>query len=418
MNEERTQEHFDVEPGLNYATGSDRNEAANWLGVVVIGLMLLGAVMVYSASAVPEVQAKWREFWKYASLRQVAFVPVATVAMLLASYWPLPWWQIRNRFWISTTTLLLVVCVGLLAAVLHPRIGYEINGARRWLRLGGEDYGIGFQPSELAKIGMVIFLAAFYARIGSRAKSFWRGFLPAAIVVGVVTCLIAKEDFGTGALVAVVGGLMMVAGGVRIRWLASMLAPAAVVLYFLVYMVPERWRRLVEFVAGGSYQTVQSKIAIGSGGWLGLGLGKGVQKHGYVPEDTTDFIFAIIGEELGLLGCGLVIAAFVILLILAGRIAAKSSSKLGRLMAFGLATTIGIQAALHIGVDTGVLPAKGISLPFISAGGSGLVLMAVAAGLIMSVGRSKWEPVEEISNHYCPANVLGDCCKVNELSRL
>ena len=398
MNKDGAEGHFGIEPGLNYSTGSDQNESANWLGVVVIGLMLLGAVMVYSASAVPEVVVNWREFWKYASLRQVVFVPVAIAAMLLASYWPLPWWRVRNKYWVSTTTIFLLLAVGLLVAVLHKKIGYEINGARRWLRLGGEDYGIGFQPSELAKIALVIFLAALYSRIGERAKSFWRGFLPGAIVVGAVTCLIAREDFGTGALVAVVGGLMMAAGGVRIRWLASMLAPAAVALYFLVYLVPARWQRLVEFVAGGSYQTVQSKIAIGSGRWLGLGLGRGVQKHGYVPEDTTDFIFAIIAEELGLLGCGLVIAAFVILLILAGRIALKSSSKLGRLMAFGLATTIGIQAALHIGVDAGVLPAKGISLPFISAGGSGLVLMAVSAGLIMSVGRSKWEPMEEISN--------------------
>ena len=383
---------------------TDQSSTANWLGVVVIGLMLLGVVMVYSASAVPEVEPNWREFWKYTSLRQLAFVPVAIGAMLLASYWPLPWWRIRNRFWISITTVLLVVAIGLLAAVLHPKVGYEINGARRWLRLGGEDYGLGFQPSELAKIALVVFLAAFYSRPGMRARSFWRGFLPPAVIVAAVACLIAKEDFGTGALVAMVAGLMMAAGGVSLWPLVSMLAPAAAAFYFFVYRVPWRWERFTAFLnptadaTGAGYHILQSKIAIGSGGWLGLGLGKGVQKYGYLPEDTTDFIFAIIGEELGLLGCGLLIAAFAILLILAGRIALRSSSKLGRLMAFGLAATIGLQATIHIGVDTGLLPAKGISLPFVSAGGSGLVLMAVAAGLIMSVGRSKWEPMEEISN--------------------
>ena len=191
----------------------------------------------------------------------------------------------------------------------------------------------------------------------------------------------------------------MAAGGVSWLWLVSLVVPAAGAFYFFVYRVGWRWERFTAFLNGGAelsgsgYHVFQSKIAIGSGGWGGLGLGRGVQKYGYLPEDTTDFIFAIIGEELGLIGCGLVIAAFIILLMLAWRIVARAGSTLGRLMAFGLAMTIGLQAGIHIGVDVGVLPTKGISLPFVSAGGTGLVLMGLAAGLIMSAGRSKWEEI-------------------------
>ncbi|MCK4851221.1 MAG: FtsW/RodA/SpoVE family cell cycle protein [Phycisphaerae bacterium] len=379
----------------------DLGDTANWLAVVVISLLLLGVVMVYSASAGPEVEPNWAQFWKYASLRQVVFVPVAVLAMLLGSRWPVRWWRI-GRYWVSLSTVLLALALAALVLVLVPSIGVEVNKARRWLRLGAGGYGLGFQPSELAKIALVIFLAAYYSRAGVRARSFWRGFLPGAAVVGLVACLIAVEDFGTGALVAVVGVLMMAAGGVSWLWLSSLLGPAAAGFYFLVYRVPKRWERFTAFLdpegslSGAGYQALQSKIAIGSGGWRGLGLGRGVQKYGYLPEDTTDFIFAIIAEELGLIGCGLVIAAFIILLVLAGKIVARASSRLGGLMAFGLAMTIGLQAGIHIGVDIGVLPTKGISLPFVSAGGTGLVLMALAAGLIMSAGRSKWDEISNI----------------------
>ena len=367
-------------------------DTANWLAVVVVGLMLLGVVMVYSAGANPEREPNWGQFWKYASLRQVVFGPLAVLVMLLGSRVPMRWWRI-GRYGISLSTVLLAVAVAGLVLVLVPSIGVEVNQARRWLRLGADGYGVGFQPSELAKIALVIFLAAFYARPGAKAREFWRGFVPGAVAVGTVACLIAKEDFGTGALVAVVGGLMMAAGGVRLWWLGSLVGPGAAGFYFLVYLEPKRWERLTAFWNEVGYQLQQSKIAIGSGGWGGLGLGRGVQKYGYVPEDTTDFVFAIIGEELGLIGCGLVVVAFVILLMLAVKIVGQASSKLGRLMAFGLAMMIGLQAGMHIGVDIGALPAKGISLPFVSAGGTGLVLMGLAAGLIMSAGRSKWEEI-------------------------
>ncbi|NIA08056.1 MAG: FtsW/RodA/SpoVE family cell cycle protein [Actinobacteria bacterium] len=369
-------------------------DTANWLAVVAIGLMFLGVVMVYSAGALPEIQPDWRQFWKYASLRQIVFVPLAITAMLLASCWPMRWWRINNRFWVSPSTVFLAVVFALLILVLIPGIGVEVNGARRWLRIGSVGYGLGFQPSELAKISLVVFLAAFYARPTAQPRSFLRGFLPGALVVGLITCLIAKEDFGTGALVAFVGVLLMAAAGVRLLHLLSVLPPAALAFYKWVYCVGWRWQRFTAFLnpqadpTGSAYHARQSQIAIASGGWRGLGLGQGVQKYGYVPEDTTDFIFAIIGEELGLIGCALVIGAFIILLILAVKIASRCPSILGRLLAFGLAAIIGLQAAIHIGVDLGVLPTKGISLPFVSAGGSGLILMSVAVGLIMSVARS------------------------------
>jgi len=370
------------------------SDTAGWLAVVVIGLMFLGVVMVYSASAVPEIQPDWRVFWKYASLRQVVFVPAAILVMFLASYWPLAFWRINNRYWLSPSTFFLALSFLLLILVLVPGIGVEVNQARRWLRIGAAGYGLGFQPSELAKIALVVFLAAFYARQSAQPRSFLRGFLPIALVVAAITCLIAKEDFGTGALIAFIGVLVMAAAGVRLLHLLTLIPPAALVFYLFVYCVPWRWARLTAFLdpqahlSGPGYHAWQSQIAIASGGWRGLGLGHGVQKYGYVPEDTTDFIFAIIGEELGLIGCAMVIGAFIILLVLAGRIAARCPNVLGRLLAFGLAATIGLQAAIHIGVDLGVLPTKGISLPFVSAGGSGLVIMCLAVGLIMSVAKT------------------------------
>ena len=359
--------------------------------------MLFGVVMVYSASARADSQVQWAQFWNYASLRQVVFVPVAVLVMLAASRWPVQWWRI-GRYWISPSTLLLALAVALLVLVLLPQIGTEVNQARRWLRLGARGYGLGFQPSELAKIALVIFLSAFYSRPQAQPKNFWRGFLPGATVLGIFASLIAVEDFGTGALVALVAVLVMAAAGVSCYWLCSLLAPAAAGFYLLVFHVPYRWERFTAFLnpqpTGSGYQLWQSKIAIGSGGLWGLGLGRGLQKYGYLPERTTDFIFAVIAEELGLIGCAALIATFIVLLMLAAKIVSQAKNSLGRLLAFGLAATIGLQAFLHIAVDIGALPTKGISLPFISAGGSGLVLMALAAGLIMSVGKSNWEPIE------------------------
>jgi len=405
----------DIEPSSDRprsqagSSSEDLAQTANWLAVVVIGLTLLGVVMVYSASARPDVQPDWRQFWRYASLRQIAFVPPAILAMFLASCCPLRWWRINNRYWISPATVLLAVALVLLILVLVPGIGLEVNNARRWIRLGGESYGLGFQPSELAKMALVIFLAGFYSRpsppgseAGVQARSFRRGFLPPAVIVAVLACLIAKEDFGTGALVALVGVLMMGVGGTRLIHLLSLLPPAVLAFYLFVYRIPWRWERFSAFLnpqahlSGSAYHARQSQIAIASGGWRGLGLGHGIQKYGYVPEDTTDFIFAIIGEELGLIGCALVIGAFIILLILAWKIVAKTPDLLGRLLAFGLGATIGLQAIIHIGVDAGVLPTKGISLPFVSAGGTGLVLMCVAIGLIMSVARTGPDTISKI----------------------
>lgn len=378
-------------------------------------LMTLGVAMVYSASATVDGAAfDWRQWWQ-SPLRQGAFALAGFLVMLVAAHVDcrLFAWSPAARLW--PAGLAYILALALLAAVLVPGVGREVLGARRAIPVPGLG-GLGFQPSELAKVVLTIWLAALLSRPGACTEAPggqrpWRSpaghprpgrpvlqfrntFLPAALSGGALVGLTGIEDFGTAALMGVVMVALLIAA--RARWshvgllgLAGCLAGAV-----LVLLKPHRVARLGAFFSaapdpqGAGYQANQALLAIGSGGWWGRGLGAGVQKYGYLPQDNNDFILAIICEELGVVGGMVVVGLFLLLLWRGWTIAERAPSGFARLLALGLTLTICLQAAFNVGVVTNSIPTKGISLPFVSAGGSGVLFLGLAAGLLAAVGRS------------------------------
>jgi cell division protein FtsW len=368
---------------------------------VIMSMMAIGVLMVYSASRKAYTAG---DTWYFA--KHMIFVPTALVAMYLGSRIS---YTRLNRRWVALGVLGLTVVM--LAGVLL--CGDLVNGARRWFSLGFGPVKVSLQPSELAKFTMVIFMAWFFAQpqgdpkhtaspskflgwfyrlLQSNPRSFWRGFLPAMLVVGLVGAMIAKEDFGTAALVGLVAVILCLVAGWRLWYSLLLIVPAVVGGYFFVWMVEYRRTRLDvwmdpwQYFSGKGWHVCQSLMGIGSGGLTGTGFGAGTQKL-YIPENTTDFIFAVICEEMGMVGGLMVIGLLAVFVWRAGRIVKNAPDRFGFLLAAGIMLTISIQGILNIGVVTGALPAKGISLPFISYGGSGLVMMSFAAGLLMAVSR-------------------------------
>lgn len=368
-----------------------RSRLADYIAVVIVFLMGVGAVMVFSAGANLSYELDLSRFYDFPGLRQIMFFPIAVVVLLVASCIDYRWFRIRQTWWKSPLTWLLLIAVALLGIVLVPQLGTEVNQARRWLRITIGPASVSFQPSELAKWTMVFVLAAVCGKCGPDIRRYWTRFLPLCLLVGLVCGLIVVEDFGTAAFVALMSFVILIIAGVRF-WHVLTLLPVGITGFIAAllqsphrlkrleaFLYPERWGDTV------AYQANQSLIAIGSGGLWGKGLGEGVCKYGHLPEDTTDFIFAIVGEELGLIGSVMVIGLFVLFLSLGMAVALRCRDRFGRLLASGIILTIGIQAALNIGVVTVVLPTKGIPLPFISAGGTSMLLSAAAVGVLLNI---------------------------------
>ncbi len=370
--------------------------------MIVSGLLCLGALMVYSAGATVMQEVDWLEFWRYTTGRRVAMVPVVWLVLAIVSHLNYRRFVINERYfgW-SPALWFMIVSLIMLGAVLIPGVGTEVNASRRWLKFGPAEYGLTIQPSELAKWTVVMFLAGYCWLTGTRMREFKRGFvLPMGVLVTVVG-LIGVEDFGTAALVGAVGMMVLLVGGMR-WWYPLLLLPlAGLAFYFMVYCNAYRWDRVRAFLhneetaqAGEQepasvYHLRQSKMALGSGGLWGVGLGKGKVKLGYLPEDTTDFVFAVIGEELGLAGCALVIGLYMGLMVCSMVIVHRARDRLGMLLAIGISATMGAQAVMNLMVVTGLAPTKGIALPFVSAGGSGLMLTAISAGVLINIARSE-----------------------------
>jgi len=288
---------------------------------------------------------------------------------------------------------MLILSIALLILVLIPGIGAEKNNVRRWFEIPAGSVRISFQPSELAKWVMVFFLAGVCAKFGSDIRLFRRCFFPLCVVVGLMVGLIVIEDLGTAAFISFLAFLMLVVAGAK-WW--HVLSPVPLgVLAFLAVLIrsPARMSRIVAFLhpdelAGSTaYQANQSLIALGSGGLFGKGLGRGICKYGHLPEDTTDFIFAIIGEELGFAGTTVVIGLFILFVILGLVVVRRCRDRFGQLLAAGIVMAIAIQAAINIGVVTVVLPTKGIPLPFVSAGGTSMLLSAAAVGVLLNIAK-------------------------------
>ncbi len=348
---------------------------------IVLGLTLFGAVMVYSASAILAEKNFGSQFYFLA--RQGRWAVVGLIAMAVAM-------RIDYRHYKRPAIVfsLLGTTLVLLVAVLFMR---EINGTNRWITYGGF---FSLQPSEVSKLALIAFLAFYLENRKDRLDEFKKTFLPAAGLSLFMIALVAAEpDLGTALALGMVFSAMMFQAGVRVRYLATLALPVAPALAGMLLLVPWRLQRLMDFLdpwqnqTTSSFQVVQSLIAIGSGGTGGVGFAQGKQKLFYLPAPHTDFIFAVVGEELGLIGAATVVMVFGLLAWRGFRAAKFAPDMFGQLIAIGLTVMITAQALFNISVTLSLVPTKGIPLPFISYGGSSLAISLFAAGVLLNVSK-------------------------------
>ncbi|MCG2675749.1 putative lipid II flippase FtsW [bacterium] len=349
------------------------------LFLITLALISIGIIMVYSASAILSLD-KYNDPYFFLK-RQMAWVFLGLVGMFFAA-------RVNYRALPKLLKPLLLLTLFLLILVLFPQFGKEVAGARRWLRIG--DFTL--QPSEVAKLILILYMADTLSRKKEKIKDLVYGFLPPLIILGTIFILILRQpDLGTALIIlAVILGMLFVSG-VRLKHLFSLFLVALPGIWLLINKVGYRKRRILAFLdpwsdpQGYGFQIIQSLIALGSGGILGRGLGEGTQKLFYLPAPHTDFIFAILGEELGFLGGVAVIILFGAFIYFGARIARRAPDLFGSLLALGITTWIGLQAMINIGVATGTLPTKGIPLPFISFGGSSLIFSLIGVGILLSI---------------------------------
>ncbi|MBU1342343.1 MAG: putative lipid II flippase FtsW [Proteobacteria bacterium] len=349
----------------------------------VILLSGIGIVMVYSASSAISMETHHTLF--YFMKKQALFFGISLCVMFVTASFP-------YKLYKSIAYIILFAAIALLVAVLFPSLNIKAGGAHRWLSLGG----LTFQPAEFAKLALIIFLGYSLSKKQEMIKSFSVGFVPHAFIFGLFACLIIiQPDFGTIVVLGLISWGMMFIAGVKITHLLSPTPLLIPVIYFLVYKVEYRLERILSFLNpwddpyNTGYQITHSLKAFGSGGLFGKGIGLGMQKMHYLPEPHTDFIFSIIGEELGLIGVLAVLSLYLILLLKGISIAKTSKSDFGAITATGLTIYIGVQVIINTGVALGVLPTKGLTLPFISYGGTSLVINMAAMGILMNIGASQ-----------------------------
>jgi len=351
-----------------------------WLFAATTALALFGVVMVYSASAVIAQKENGNQF--HYVLKQGVWVAIGFVGMLLAMQFN--YQQLKNR---RIVYAFLCLCtLGLLGVFAFS----PINGAHRWLKFPG----FSLQPSELTKTALIIFLAYFLEKRAGEEGDFWRTFVPCGVITGALAGLVVLEpDLGTAMMLALIFVVMIYTAGARVTHLAMAAAPAFVVVTGLLIFVPFRLKRMIVFLdpwadpQGSGFQVVQSLIAIGSGGIDGLGFAQGKQKMLFLPFAHSDFIFAVVGEELGLVGAIAIIAIFALFLWRGIRTALLAPDRFGMLLSLGIVTSIVAQALFNISVVLSLVPTKGIPLPFISYGGSSLVPTLAAVGILLNVSQ-------------------------------
>ncbi|MBM4039561.1 MAG: putative lipid II flippase FtsW [Planctomycetes bacterium] len=345
-------------------------------GILAITVALLAFGLVMVASTAPATNAA---LGRYLVLKHTVWLAASFLALLVA--YSVDYHALR-RFTVPLLLLSLASLVGVLF------FGATVNGARRWFRYGE----LSFQPSEFCKLALVLYMADFLAREQGRIKTFFKGFVQPMLIMGVAFVLILKEpDFGTALLIAMVTFGMLFVAGIRMIHVVPAVVASAPLLVYVAMRMPHVWQRIVTFLdpwaepQGAGFQIVQSLIALGSGGATGLGLGNSRQKLLYLPEANSDFVFSIIGEEMGLVGTATVVVLFALLFWCGLRVARRAPDLYGSLLAFGLTFTIALQAAINIAVVTCSAPTKGIALPLVSAGGSALVATMAGVGLLMNV---------------------------------
>lgn len=359
------------------------NPVDGTLIAVLIMLLLAGLLILFSATF---YTAQDRGDPLGEVKRQLIGIGLGAVAMLVTS-------RIPYRFWRDTWVVIgaLGISAVLLILVIIPGVGVYLNGSRRWLSIAG----MSFQPSEFAKIAVVLYMATTLTYRGKRIKSLIFGIVPVLLVPGVVFLLILQQpNLSTAGSILITSLVLIIIAGARWRHILLMLIGGIGVGGFYAWSAPYRRERLLSFtdpfvkMNDEGYQLAQSLIAFGSGGTFGMGLGMGRQKYAYLPYPESDFIFAIVGEDFGLVGCVAVIALFVAFLLCGMRIATHCRDKFGALLAAGITCSITVQAFLNMGVVIGILPTTGLPLPFFSAGGTSISITMAAVGILMNISRT------------------------------
>ena len=345
--------------------------------------MLFGLLMIYSSSSI------WSEY-KFGTsfhylIYQGIFIIISIILMIALS-------KFNYQFFYKHATKLLVISLVLLILVLIPGIGIIRNGSRSWFGIGG----LGIQPSEFAKLSLIIFTAKYLDRSNKFIKNYKKGVFPILGILLLIFGLIMLEpDFGTGMIIVVSIIALLFVSGVNMKFFLILGGVGVIGIIILIIIAPYRMERITSFLnpwsdpLGTGFQIIQSLYAIGPGGLLGMGLFNSRQKHFYLPEPQTDFIFSIISEELGVLGVIIVITLFGILLYQGIKISLKCEDKFGKYLSFGLIFQIIFQTILNLSVVIGLIPVTGVTLPFLSYGGSSLLISSLSIGIILSISNNK-----------------------------
>lgn len=346
----------------------------------VLFLVGVGIVMVYSASSALALNKFGTDY--YYVKKQVVFSMLGILSLVGFSYIPF-------RFYQTLVYPILGVAILLLMAIPFTGFGIEAGGSSRWLGFGP----LRFQPSELARLALVIYLAYSMTKKDELLRDFYVGFLPHMIILGVFTALLmVQPDFGSVMIFSALTWLMLFAGGSLLMHLFSVFIVLVPVAWLLMVAADYRVKRLLSFLnpwkysANEGYQIIHSLMAFGSGGITGVGIGKGYQKLFYLPEPHTDFIFSVIGEETGLIGVGIVVVLYALIIKRGISISRNSQNRFGSLLAIGITIAIGLQVCINMGVAMGLLPTKGLTLPFLSYGGTSLLINMAAIGILMNIG--------------------------------
>ena len=349
----------------------------------VLTLLAIGIIMIFSASSI-RGEEMFNDSYHFLK-RQAVFAVIGLIVMAIVM-------NIDYHIFEKYAKYIILFAIVLLALVLIPGIGKKVGGSRRWLGIAG----LGGQPSEVAKLALIMYIAQFYTRKNNLIKSFKKGILPILIVTGIIFMLILIEpDLGTASLILAIVFVMLFANGAKIWHLIGLGMVSVPAVFYFIYSEPYRKERFLAFLDPWSdpldtgYHIIQSLLALGSGGLFGVGLGNSHQKFLYLPEPGTDFIFAIIGEELGFLATLLVILLYLVVAWKGLKISYNTKDRFGSILAMGITVMIIVQAILNIAVVTASMPITGITLPFISYGGSSLVMFLFSVGILLNISKNQ-----------------------------
>jgi len=380
-----------------------------WMLLIPAILTGFGALMIYSCTSVVTPVLAKRGVTEFYYFKRHIFTILIGFSFMFLTY------KLKPSFIKKMSIPLLAFSFVLLILVFLPGIGVSAGGAKRWIRLWPST----FQPSELVKLSMVIFLARYMSMPGFRPDKFMSFITPVCVMAIFQVAILKQPDFGAAMSLAFLTFAMLFLSGVKLRYLASLLVLAVPIIIKLA-MEPYRLRRITSFLnpwedaLGSGFQLVQSFIALGSGGLTGVGLGSSKQKLAYLPESHTDFIFSIIGEEFGLIGVSVVIALFLVLFIRGVSISNRAKDRFVYYLAIGLSLMISLQALINFAVATGLIPTKGLPLPFISYGGSSLLVNLAAIGILLNISKGEevapvFDNREMLVRRKARRNVYGKC---------